>query len=311
MKQTLILFFGLLFLIITGCGDDNPYAGKKNQVFKKTLLSRKLSERKDEAFWKYNFTTYRDIRYENNENQYGSLNFYKCTDPPVSGPLPLIIWMHSGGFLFNDKDEHIIAKMALDFTRSGNYHCASIDYSLIDDFNGIAYPFSRVHKGVQDARAAIRYFRANAREYNIDPDKIYLGGFSAGAVLALHTTFTTDENRQFFDYREGGLDDIPVVKTQNYNAGMDKYGGIAGVISLSGALLDAPRFVNNSQNPPILLVHGTNDKIVPEGRGRLFEDFVKDRDFSLPALFFQLGICNQATDECAETKYIAKYGGYK
>jgi acetyl esterase/lipase len=306
MKHIVILLSIIICsLLIFSCGSD-PYKGKANQTFKKTLLSRAISPRSDQKFHKYEFHEDSNIKYENTDNQYGILDFYQCENPPVSEPLPLIIWMHSGGFIFNDKDEQIIHKLAIDFTRAG-YHCASINYSLIDDIQGLAYPFSRVYKGIQDARAAIRYFRANAEKYNIDPNKIYLGGFSAGAVLALHTVFTNPQNSDFFDVKEGGLDAIPIIQTAKYNANLDKYGGIAGVISLSGALLD-PRFVNDSHNPPLLLVHGTNDKIVPEQQGKLFEEFVKDKDFSLPALFFQLGICDKQTNECVETKYSAKFG---
>ena len=46
--------------------------------------------------------------------------------------------------------------------------------------------FSRtVYRGIQDVRAAVRYFRANADELGIDPNRIYLIGNSAGAILSL------------------------------------------------------------------------------------------------------------------------------
>ena len=53
-----------------------------------------------------------------------------------------------------------------------------------------------VMNGISDAKAAIRYFRkdaaTNGNIFGIDPNQIYIGGYSAGAILAVNLAYIND-----------------------------------------------------------------------------------------------------------------------
>ncbi|MBC7771155.1 MAG: alpha/beta hydrolase, partial [Pyrinomonadaceae bacterium] len=86
-------------------------------------------------------------------------------------PLPVIIWIHGGGWESGTKDASPAARLV-----SFGYAAVSISYR----FSQIApYP-AQIH----DCKAAIRWVRAHAKEYNFDPDRIGVWGASAGGHLA-------------------------------------------------------------------------------------------------------------------------------
>lgn len=85
--------------------------------------------------------------------------------------LPLIVWLHGGGWTSGDKENCPV----LFFIKMG-YAVASINYRLS--------PQAVFPAQIQDCKASIRFLRANAVEYNIDPDHIGVWGGSAGGHLA-------------------------------------------------------------------------------------------------------------------------------
>ncbi len=89
------------------------------------------------------------------------------------GPLPAILWIHGGGWKNGTGKGG--AKMARYFAER-NYVAVSISYRL----SGEA-PFP-AH--IQDCKAAVRWLRANAKQYGIDPERIGATGHSAGGHLA-------------------------------------------------------------------------------------------------------------------------------
>jgi acetyl esterase/lipase len=94
--------------------------------------------------------------------------------PGSKGPHPLIVWIHGGAFLVGDK-AHIFWTPLPSLTER-NYAVASINYRL----SGQAI-FPAL---VQDAKAAIRWLRANAVKYEINAERIAVGGESAGGYLS-------------------------------------------------------------------------------------------------------------------------------
>ena len=91
--------------------------------------------------------------------------------PAVSGPLPVIIWIHGGGWYRGRKERCPAVRIVDD-----GYAVASIDYRLTE-----VAPFPAQ---IEDCKAAVRWLRANASKYNLDPDRIGVWGFSAGGHLA-------------------------------------------------------------------------------------------------------------------------------
>jgi acetyl esterase/lipase len=91
------------------------------------------------------------------------------------GPFPVIIWIHGGAFMYCDKaDDQLVP--SLEGLKRG-YAVVSINYRLSGEAK---YPAL-----LQDAKAAVRWVRANAHRYYFDSNRIAAWGESAGAYLAL------------------------------------------------------------------------------------------------------------------------------
>ena len=94
--------------------------------------------------------------------------------PSGNGPFPLVINIHGGGFMLGSKEmlDAPIAKLLL----QNKIAVASINYRLSGE---ALFPAA-----IQDAKAAVRFLRANAATYKLDPDKFLAFGQSAGGNLA-------------------------------------------------------------------------------------------------------------------------------
>lgn len=156
---------------------------------------------------------------------------------------PLVIWVHGGSFSGGNENSPELVDQANHFARKG-YVNASISYRLsatgctrID-----AVCVESIIDAAEDAQAAVRYFRANAATFRIDPDRIAIAGTSAGAITAMNLAFGADLAE---------TSGTPGVSSE-----------VAGAISLSGN-----RVLLGSCEPgaaaPVLLFNGTNDPLTP------------------------------------------------
>ncbi len=94
--------------------------------------------------------------------------------PEGNEPFPVVINIHPGGFFTGDKD--MVPGTPGKAMLEAGYAIASINYRLSGE---ATFPAA-----VQDAKAAVRFLRANAAEYKLNPDKIAAFGQSAGGNLA-------------------------------------------------------------------------------------------------------------------------------
>lgn len=99
---------------------------------------------------------------------------------------PVIVMIHGGAFMFGDKQMTIV-KQCIEPTLAHGYAFATINYRLSGE---ATYPGA-----VADAKAAVRFLKANAATYGIDAENIFIWGESAGAYLAnmVATTAHVDE----------------------------------------------------------------------------------------------------------------------
>lgn len=112
----------------------------------------------------------RDIPYRREGGREHKLDIYRPTDR--KGPLPIVLYVHGGGFRILSKNTHWI--MALAFARRG-YLVFTIDYRLA--------PRNPYPAAPEDAAAAFAWTVENAERYGGDPARIFLAGESAGANL--------------------------------------------------------------------------------------------------------------------------------
>jgi acetyl esterase len=92
--------------------------------------------------------------------------------------LPLLLFIHGGGFALGDLDTHDLPCRVL--CQAGNVQVLSVTYRLAPE-----HPFPA---GLDDVRAALRFARENADGWGADADKIAIGGDSAGGNLAAVAT---------------------------------------------------------------------------------------------------------------------------
>src|SRR5205809_22309 len=111
----------------------------------------------------------RDLVYKRVNGAVLTLDLY-CPEK-VSGRLPMIVWIHGGGWSRGRKERCPAVTLVQD-----GYAVASIDYRLTT-----TAPFPAQ---IEDCKAAVRWLRANASTYHLDPDHIGVWGHSAGGHLA-------------------------------------------------------------------------------------------------------------------------------
>lgn len=109
------------------------------------------------------------------------LNLYV---PEDTEPMPLLILVHGGGFVSNDCESRQ-AQFMYRYFRDHGYACASVNYRLAQE---ALYPAA-----IEDVKAAVRFLRANAKEYGYDPDRFAIWGESAGGYLAAMAAVTPDD----------------------------------------------------------------------------------------------------------------------
>lgn len=114
--------------------------------------------------------THKDVAYASTSSTQ-KLDLYL---PAGNGPFPVIINIHGGGFKLGDKGM-VGDAIGKAFLQAG-YAIASINYRLSGE---AIFPAA-----VQDAKAAVRFLRANAATYNLDPNKVIAFGQSAGGNIA-------------------------------------------------------------------------------------------------------------------------------
>lgn len=192
---------------------------------------------------------------------------------------PLVVMIHGGAWMVGDKaDERprdFIVRLA-----SIGYAAASINYRLATPAGDNLFPAA-----VEDARCAVRWLRANADRWSADRSRTVVAGASAGAHLALMVGLAADAGG--FDGSCALTDPIDVVGIVSDYGAMDlrasAFGDPIGAALVSGFLGDTPDAVPDlaeSASPilyidpddvPPLLVHGTEDGLVPVEQSRAMQ----------------------------------------
>lgn len=130
---------------------------------------------------------YEDIPFHSGKER-GSQMFTLMMDilqPDGKEPLPLIVFITGGGFMMAPKNNWIQQRMKL---AEAGYVVASIEYRHA--------PLSKFPAPIEDCKLAIRWLRAHADQYNIDPERVGVLGNSAGGYLAAFMGVIND-NKEF------------------------------------------------------------------------------------------------------------------
>jgi acetyl esterase/lipase len=211
---------------------------------------------------------------------YGSVNgtdlkldVYEPADA-TAGPYPAVILIHGGGWISFDKST--MHGMGQFLGRSG-YVAFSVDYRLFHGKDNL-WPAQ-----LDDVQRAVRWIRANAKKYDIDPQKIGAFGHSAGAQLAAllgmeDTRDNSDPALAKYSSRVQAVVDVsgPTDFTVEHDPE-----GVAFLTSFLGVAYDKAPEVWQKASPalqaargdaPFLIFHGTKDQDVPMAQAQELYD---------------------------------------
>ena len=156
---------------------------------------------------------------------------------------PAIVWVHGGSFRAGDKTSGEIVDEATVFAKKGFVNF-SITYRLTDAGCSASAPGTQcvdeINDAMHDAQAAVRWVRANAATYGVDPTRIAIGGTSAGAIVAIEVALNPNEPQGPSDSGQSNA--------------------VRAALSLSGAnIIGGP----DPGDATFIDWHGTNDPLVP------------------------------------------------
>ena len=173
------------------------------------------------------------------------------------GLRPALVFVHGGGWVRGDKRKVLFLEQAIDFSRRG-YVCITVNYRL---------DASRL-PCIKDVKCAVRWLRAHAEDYQIDPNRIGAYGNSAGAHL-VSMLGVSASNRELEG--DGPFQDYSS-QIQAVAASATPTRPMRRAEANPGLAAVAPITYVTKEAPPFLLFHEVSDRLVDIGHS---DDFVK------------------------------------
>ena len=226
------------------------------------------------------------VEYANPDGQHLKLNIAR--PKTGDGPFPTVVCVHGGGFRAGNRESY--DGLCIRLAQKG-FVAVTVTYRLAPKF---LFPAA-----VHDTKAAVRWVRANAAKYKIDPDRIGATGGSAGGHLAQFLGVTADVK----DFEgDGGNATVssrvkcvvnvygPSDFTKSYGKSVDA----AEVLPLwlggnaeqkhKEHILASPLYWVTPRAAPTLIVHGTQDQYVAFEQGQWMYDKMKAADVDVELL---------------------------
>jgi acetyl esterase/lipase len=225
------------------------------------------------------FIALRDLDYAGQGNSRQKLDLY-LPEKPNDKPLPLIVYIHGGGWEGGDKSD---TGLLFELIKGGGYAGASIGYRFTDQ--------GPMPVQIHDVKAALRWLKAHAKDHGIDADKIGLTGISAGGHLV--SLLGTSSGVKELDGSVGTAGELPKITC------VANFCGPANFLTFSGkgsiivgdkpgsalfklfggpmsqhpveAKAASPVTYVSKDDPPFLHIHGTADNLVPYAQAEEFD----------------------------------------
>ncbi len=185
-----------------------------------------------------------------------------------AGPFPAVVWVHGGGWVNGDKTRF---RRQATLMAAHGFVGACIEYRLSGE--------AKFPAAIEDVKASVRWVRAHAAEYHINPDRIGAAGGSAGGHLVCLLGVTAGVRE--FEGDGGNPDQSSKVEavaalypvTDFVAAGLRNSTGATGpVFAFLGAtyaqnseiyVKASPITYVSKGDPPFLFMHGDDDRLVP------------------------------------------------
>ena len=217
-----------------------------------------------------------DIPYISDGDEAQRLDLYLPEKAPEQ-PLPLIVHIHGGGWMGGSKFPSPFVDLV-----SRGYVVASVEYRFSQK--------AKFPAQIQDCQAAIRWLRAHCNEYHIDSDHVGVVGGSAGGHLSALVATSGGKKAfaaiggneeqsdrvqcvvnifgpaNFTSVMQQAEEDKNIRNIFKFNTPSDPYSQLIGASLVDNkAKTDAvsPIHYVSNDNPPMLILHGTHDALVP------------------------------------------------
>jgi acetyl esterase/lipase len=225
----------------------------------------------------------RDVTYKHIDGRNLQLDIY--SPKSITHPLPVVLWIHGHRWSYGSKEQRPPVNLM-----AQGYIVASLDYRPSGE---ASFPAA-----IEDCKAAVRWLRANAIAYHIDPDHIGAWGHSAGGHLAalLGTSGGVAEledagDNPTFSSRVQAVCDMsgPSDILQFYEAvskstdgsarraksSIEQFLGGSVEQNRAKAIAASPITYVSKDDAAFLIIHGENDMSIPVSQSEAFSDKLK------------------------------------
>lgn len=239
--------------------------------------------------------------------------------PAGKGPHPLVLYIHGGGWMgghtrqsgaFDDFPKMLAAFAAEGFT------VASVEYRLSGE---ATFPAQ-----AKDVFAAVRFLRQNAGQYHIDPARVGVFGGSAGGHLAALAGLACTGGKIDATLDPASAEDACVQATaawygiydfatmpritQKDSAEQRLLGCKDGACPPEAIRAASPITYVDAKDPPFLLLHGVDDKVVPVAQSHQLEAALKSAGVPVSATYYSAtdhSFMGQTPDDTRKTSLRA------
>ncbi len=232
-------------------------------------------------------TVDRDVVYGKGGDIDLKMDIYRPAAKESSGAAPCAVYIHGGGWEKGDKTSGgWFANIAGELLARG-YVVAAVDYRLGPQYKWPAY--------INDCKCAVRFLRANATKYNIDPARIGTWGSSAGGHLVA-LLGTADASAKLEG--DGGYPDqssrVQAVVDFFGPADMTRLTGNEKIRNLFGDQANlkqaSPVTYISKDDPPFLIIQGDKDPLVNPEQSKLLEKQLKAAGVSATLVMVKNGV---------------------
>lgn len=228
----------------------------------------------------------RDVVFATAGGQELKMNLHFPPGSPV-GPTAAVIVIHGGAWMTGERKD---MEALSDAISKAGMLAANIDYRLAPKFK---YPTM-----IDDVQTAVRYLRANASKYNIDPKRIGAAGASAGGHLSLLLGFTDTRDPKPTDFpkessRVSAVLDLfgPTDMSRDFPKSLDMmYTLVLGKARDQAAAeikAASPMTYVTAASAPVFIIQGTTDPLVNLNQSKILEAKLKEMKVPVEAVYIE------------------------